>query len=324
MGSSAPCPDARWREAFFEMITTVRGCRPLTVQAMHSDLAGLDRFLEEQGGSWKDLSRETLASWLATPLLLARKPASVSRALSTFRQYARFLVEEGHRPDDPTQHLAGPSLKRPLPKVLSVEEVQQLVQTLEQGERFWMVRLAALLSLMYGSGLRVSEAVSLKKGQIQPDEPWIVIEGKGGRERMVPLHRHTRAALERYQSVRDARTGGGSRAGVWLFPGSDARKPLARQTVGQGIKALARACGWPVERLSPHVLRHACATHLLDRGTDLVAVQNILGHADISTTQIYTHVTASRLKKAVMTGHPLAEAVRASAGGDPDATGSSG
>lgn len=293
-------------ESFLEMLVTERGCRPLTRAAYRADLERFQSFFERNAassGSWSDVSSEDIHAYLHHLTEQNQQASSVARMLSCLRQFFQFLMQEGHILHNPTLNIARPRSRRPLPKLLSVQEISALFQFLETNDHPKTIRLYALLSLLYGSGLRISEAISLTVGHLQKDQPWLVICGKGQRERTVPLHSHTRGALERYLTVR-SKFLGRKKECVWLFPAPSQTGYLTRQTVGLALKDVAVACGIPSERLSPHVLRHACATHLLDRGTDLISVQKILGHADISTTQIYTHVTPSRLQEAVQRHHP--------------------
>ncbi|HEX4891970.1 MAG TPA: tyrosine recombinase, partial [Hyphomicrobiaceae bacterium] len=243
--------------------------------------------------------------------------ASRARRLSAIRQLYRFMLGEGLISDDPAHGLAGPKRERPLPKTLTVAEVDRLLSAAKaatestQGrERFRALRLHALLELLYATGMRASELVSLPRSVLAGDDRVLTITGKGGRVRLVPLNPPARAALERYLSVGTSTEDGMAPMlrSRWLFPSRGAEGHLTRQHLGQELKALAEASGLDPERVSPHVLRHAFASHLLDRGADLRAVQQLLGHADISTTEIYTHVLEERLKQVVFQHHPLAKA----------------
>ena len=238
---------------------------------------------------------------------------SQARRLSALRQFFRFLLAEGHRTDDPTATAERPKPRQPLPKVLSVADVERLLEAarseaadkgLTAGKRLAALRVFALLELLYASGLRVSELVSLPESVGRDDRPLIAVRGKGGRERLVPLNGAARSALDGY---RNARAALGKSSGRWLFPADSASGHLTRQAFARDLKAVATRAGLDASKLSPHVLRHAFATHLLSGGADLRVVQTLLGHADISTTQIYTHVVDDRLKELVNTHHPLAK-----------------
>ena len=232
------------------------------------------------------------------------------------RQFSKFLVAEDAIDEDPTHGLTGPRKTASLPKILSVAEVDRLLdmaksKTLDIKGRDLVraLRLHALLELLYATGMRVTELVSLPRTVLAGDERVFTITGKGGRERLVPLNSSARAALARYLGVGtdpadDVAT---MLKTKWLFPSRAAEGHLTRQRFAQELKELSEAAGLDPERVSPHVLRHAFASHLLDRGADLRAVQQLLGHADISTTQIYTHVLEERLRRLVLDHHPLAK-----------------
>lgn len=236
-------------------------------------------------------------------------PTTVARRLSALRQFFGFLFAEGIRGDDPTVAIDGPRLGRALPKVLTEAEVEKLLAAAHATPGKEGLRLAAMLELLYASGLRVSELVTLPHAAVARDPEVIVVRGKGGRERMVPLTLAARAALRAYCAVREdfATKGGASR---WLFPSQGREGHLTRQRLGQLLKELAFRCGIEPKKVSPHVLRHAFASHLLAHGADLRSLQQLLGHADIATTQIYTHVLDERLRSVVTGKHPLAHAAR--------------
>ena len=246
----------------------------------------------------------------ATPAQLAKlgqgwsslAPATLARKVSALRQFFGFLVDEGLRDDDPTHALPRPATRRPLPKILSHEEVEKLFATAEQEAETSSapaLRMLALLEMLYGSGLRATELVSLPVSSVPRDAPFLTVTGKGEVARLVPVSQRATKALKRWMEVRP----GGS---PYLFPSRTGH--ISRVRLFQLLKALAARADLPPEKLSPHVLRHAFATHLLEGGADLRALQTLLGHADISTTQIYTHVDAARLVKLVNERHPLARA----------------
>ncbi len=227
-------------------------------------------------------------------------PATVARKISALRQFFGFLIDEDEREDDPSAQLARPVSRRPLPKILGHADIERLFAQAEEearSDRAPAVRLLCMLELLYGSGLRATELVSLPLSAVPRDAPFLTVTGKGGQARMVPISGRAKTALGRWLELRET----GSR---WLFPSRQTH--LTRVRLFQLLKDLATRAGLPAERISPHVLRHAFATHLLEGGVDLRALQTFLGHADISTTQIYTHVDAQRLVALVNACHPLA------------------
>ena len=230
----------------------------------------------------------------------ALTPATLARKISALRQFFGFLVDEGLRDDDPTHALQRPATRRPLPKILTHAEIERLFATAEaeaQSDSPAAVRMLALLELLYGSGLRATELVSLPLSSVPRDAPFLTVTGKGGKARLVPISQRAGAALQRWLGLRPA-------GSPWLFPSRTGH--ISRVRLFQMLKQLATRADMAPEKLSPHVLRHAFATHLLEGGADLRALQTLLGHADISTTQIYTHVDAARLVKLVNERHPLA------------------
>ena len=225
------------------------------------------------------------------------------------RQFYRFLLSEGARADDPTAQLDAPRLGRPLPKILAEEEIDRLIAAAAAWPGEEGMRLRCLLEMLYATGLRVSELVGLPLAAAQRDPRFLLVRGKGGKERLVPLSPPARQALADYLTCRAAFVpqASGTKTARWLFPSRGMTGHLTRQRCGQMLKELALAAGLDPARLSPHVLRHAFASHLLDHGADLRSVQQMLGHADIATTQIYTHVQGERLRRLVETAHPLAQ-----------------
>jgi len=288
-------------ERFLEMLAAEAGAAQNTLAAYASDLrlasealdgalaAATPAALARLGDGWADLSRSTVA----------RKSAAL-------RRFFAFLADEGHRGDDPGAVLPRPGARRALPKVLSHHDVDRLFAAIAERQAREPpdpndLRLAALVELLYGSGLRATELVSLPRNAIQPDRPYIILKGKGGRERLAPVSDRARAAVAAWRAhVATDR--------AWLFPSG--RTHLSRVRLYQLIKALAAEAGIPPDRVSPHVLRHAFATHLLEGGADLRALQAMLGHADIATTEIYTHVDSKRLVELVNTRHPLVDEPR--------------
>jgi integrase/recombinase XerD len=308
--SEGPQATPRWErvtskhlEAFLEMLAAERGAAPLTLAAYRGDLANLAGFLASRGVPLEAAEAATLHAFLAAAGTLT--PRTLARRVSAMRQFYKFLVIDGVRRDDPTADLDTPGLGRPLPKVLSETEIESLIAAARNWPGDDGVRLVCFVELLYATGLRVSELVTLPLGAAQRDPRFLLISGKGGRERVVPLSEPSRAALAAYLACRE-RFLPDSQSSRWLFPSRGGKGHLTRQRCGQLLKELAVKAGLDPDRLSPHVLRHAFASHLLDHGADLRSVQQMLGHADIATTQIYTHVLSDRLRKLVETAHPLA------------------
>jgi integrase/recombinase XerD len=290
-------------EAFLEMLAAERGAAPLTLAAYRNDLSDLTQFLAARRVTIEAADATALHAYLAGTTALAAR--TLARRISAMRQFYKFLVTDGIRGDDPTAGLDTPGLGRPLPKILSEAEVAGLIAAAGTSSGDEGVRLICLVELLYATGMRISELVTLPLAAAQRDPRFLVISGKGGRERIVPLSEPSRLALAAYLGCRDGFLPD-SRPSRWLFPSRGQAGHLTRQRSGQLLKELAVKAGLDPARLSPHVLRHAFASHLLDHGADLRSVQQMLGHADIATTQIYTHVLSDRLRKLVETAHPLA------------------
>lgn len=288
-------------ERFLEMLAAEAGAAANTIAAYRSDLSLASQVLDGGLVVADAAALQRLADdWRA----LAK--SSVARKSAALRRFYAFLAEEGHRADDPGAALPRPGTARPLPKVLSVGDVDALFAVIAARLATATptradLRLAALIELLYGSGLRATELVSLPRNAIHPDRPFLILKGKGGRERLVPISDRARAAVAAWRVHVAA-----DRA--WLFPSGKGH--LTRVRLYQLVKALAAEAGIPPDRVSPHVLRHAFATHLLAGGADLRALQAMLGHADIATTEIYTHVDASRLVALVNSRHPLTDPER--------------
>jgi integrase/recombinase XerD len=246
-----------------------------------------------------------LHDYLADTATRRLAPRTLARRLSAIRQFYRFLLTDGLRGDDPSSGLDAPRLGRPLPKILSEGEVARLIETAAAWPAEEGVRLRAILELLYATGLRISELTTLPLVAAQRDPRFVLVRGKGGKERIVPLSPPSRQALTAYLACRSRFLAEG-RTSRFLFPSRGREGYLTRQRCGQLLKELALAANLDPARLSPHVLRHAFASHLLDHGADLRSVQQMLGHADIATTQIYTHVQGDRLRRLVEAAHPLA------------------
>lgn len=315
--ASEPARDEHPITAFLEMQAAERGAARNTLEAYRRDLEELEQFLAARGTAILAAAPGDITQHLRRLSEAGLAATSRARKLSAVRQLYRFLLAEGQIEADPTHGLAGPRRERPLPKILSVAEVDRLLATAKSAadgahgrERIDALRLHVMLELLYASGLRASELVSLPRTVLQGDDRVLTIKGKGGRVRLVPLGGPARGALQQWLDLgrdgdRDVSPVAATR---WLFPARSAEGHVTRQHLGQQLKELAAAAGLDPERVSPHVLRHAFASHLLDRGADLRAVQQLLGHADISTTEIYTHVLEERLKRVVLEKHPLAGA----------------
>jgi integrase/recombinase XerD len=301
-------------ELFLDMLAAERGAGENTLAAYRNDLEDLSAHLRASRKTIIDATTDDLRKFLASLAERGFKSSSLARRLSAVRQLYRFLYSEGKRRDDPAAVLEGPKRGRTLPKVLSIADVDVLLKTARANsektgqplpQRLRATRLLCLLEVVYATGLRVSELVALPNAAARRDLHMLVIRGKGGKERLVPLNKQAKAAMAEYIQLRgQAERGKDSK---WLFPSFGEQGHLTRQHFARELKALGAACGIQPSRLSPHVLRHAFASHLLHNGADLRVVQTLLGHADISTTQIYTHVLEERLKTLVRDLHPLAD-----------------
>ncbi len=313
MARTAKPSDDRLIELFLDMLAAERGAASNTLEAYRRDLADFSARLSASGRTIADAGSEQVRDYLASLGRRRFSPTSIARRLSAIRQLYRFLYLEAHRTDNPAAAIEGPKRGRPLPKVLSVNEVDRLLAAARSRldarppaeERLRAARLLCLLEVLYATGLRVSELVTLPVSAASRDARVLMVRGKGGKERLVPLNEAAKRAVADYQLLRKQAA---ERAGSpWLFPSFGESGHLTRQHFARELKTLAPAAGLRPERLSPHVLRHAFASHLLQNGADLRSVQMLLGHADISTTQIYTHVLSERLKSLVRDLHPLAE-----------------
>lgn len=278
------------------MLAAERGAAANTIAAYRRDIEGAEEIVGDIAAASPDMLGKLGAAWSSLA------PSSLARKCSALRQFYAFLQDEGLREDDPSPALPRPRARRPLPKLLSHAEVDALFARVEaeaESDKPEAVRLLALLELLYGSGLRATELVSLPLNSVPRDAPFLHVTGKGGQQRLVPVSTRAKAALSRWF---DLRTDGGKH----LFPSRGKSGHLTRVRLFQMLKDLALRAGLAPEKVSPHVLRHAFATHLLEGGADLRVLQTLLGHADISTTQIYTHVDAARLVALVNARHPLA------------------
>lgn len=307
-------------EAFLDMLIAERGAALNTRHAYERDLADVCSFLKKQDRDIDTATTNDLKAYL-TELSDRENSKSkgggktavrtIARRISALRQFFGFLVSEGKRTDDPTSTIESPKQTRTLPKILTEEEVTVLINTAQKTGGPESIRLVALLEILYATGLRVSELVGLPLTALGQEGRFLTVEGKGGRERMAPLSEPAQRALKGYMDIRTKflMPDRSEQQNKWLFPSRTSESGhLTRQRFAQLLKELARNAGIDAERVSPHVLRHAFATHLLKHGADLRSVQKMLGHADIATTQIYTQVVGDQMKDTVEENHPLSKA----------------
>ena len=293
-------------DAFLEMMSAERGAAKNTIAAYRRDLTDYGAFLSGRGSRFTAAPRELVVGWLERLAGEGLSASSSARKLSAVRQFHKFLCADAIRPDDPTRIVASPRARRGLPKVLTAAEVDRMLTAAEQNanaeaspqKHAAALRLYVLLELLYATGLRVSELVSLRRSAVMRDASFLTVIGKGSKERIVPVNDRTRDAIKAYLPTLPP--------GPWLFPAGGEDGHLTRQVFARDLKTLAATAGISASRITPHVLRHAFASHLLAGGADLRVVQTLLGHADISTTQIYTHVLDDKLRTLVET-HPLAD-----------------
>jgi integrase/recombinase XerD len=291
-------------ESFLEMMTAERGAAGNTLTSYAHDLQEAYAFLKKRKTSLTGAQKQDIETYAASLSRQGLSPRTVARRLSSLRQFFHFLYTENIRADNPATLLETPHQSRSLPKSLSAEDIEKLIATARSDNN---LRLTAMLELLYASGLRVSELVSLPQSCLRTAQaqarPFLLVRGKGSKERIVPLHDGALEALNAYLAARKQES-------TWLFASSNGKKHLTRQRFGQMLKELAIKAGLDPEKISPHTLRHSFASHLLAGGADLRVIQELLGHADISTTQIYTHVQQDKLTKLVTAHHPLAHRKR--------------
>ncbi|QFU31893.1 site-specific tyrosine recombinase XerD [Brevundimonas sp. Bb-A] len=292
-------------EAFLEMMAVERDASPHTLAAYGRDLADAEAALSSDGGLMQ-APAEAVETWFADLSRRGLSAATAARRRSSVRQFYRFALAEGWRTDDPSRRLDAPKQGRPLPKSLSRDEIDRLLAAAAARDAAAGLRLVALVELAYASGLRVSELLGLKVEAVRRDPAYLIVRGKGGKERLAPLNPAARTALKAWLTARDARRKPETPDSPWLFPSSGRSGHLTPRRFAQLLDEAAVTAGLDPARVSPHVLRHAFATHLLEGGADLRVVQTLLGHADIATTQIYTHVATDRLAQVVQQNHPLA------------------
>lgn len=289
-------------EQFFEMLLAERGVAKNTIEAYRRDLVAVAEYLRPQ--ALDTITSVGLTDYLSSIAEEGMSPRTSSRRLSALRQYFGFLVQEGIRTDNPTIKIDRPKLGRPLPKYLTEFEVEALLTAARLQRGRHGRRLTLIVELLYATGLRISELVTLPASAAKAQDA-LIIYGKGGKERLVPLGRQAISAMQSYEKDRNSfyMSQGDS---PWLFPSRGKGGHISRRRVGQMLDELAVEAGIEVQKVSPHVLRHAFATHLLHNGADLRTVQELLGHEDLSTTEIYTHILDERMKSLVLQKHPLA------------------
>jgi integrase/recombinase XerD len=312
-GGPPTSPQAEgWIEAFLEMMAAERAAATNTLTAYGRDLEDAQGRLGARGVDLAGATAEDIEAYFADLGARGLSPATAARRRAAVRQFYRFVLGERWRLDDPSRRVEAPKKGRPLPKVLSRAEVDALIAAASAKDGPAGLRLGALIETIYASGLRVSEAVSLTLAQVARDPAFLMVRGKGGKERLAPLNAAARQAIRAYLEVRATflpKPAGRACAkdNPWLFPSRGKAGRLTERRFAQLLDEAARDAGVDQDKVSPHVLRHAFATHLLEGGADLRVVQTLLGHADIATTQIYTHVAEDRLRDVVETKHPMAK-----------------
>ena len=294
-----------WAEAFLEMMAVERAAAKNTITAYGKDLADASGFLIARGRDLGDASAEDIEAYFAALGARGLSPATASRRRAAVRQFYRFVLGEGWRTDDPSRRVDAPKRGRPLPKVLSRAEVDAIIAAASAKDGAQGVRIGCVVELLYASGLRISELTALPLAALARDPAYLMVTGKGGKDRLAPLNDAARTAVKAYLEVRKTFLPKGDIANPWLFPSRGKAGRMTPRRFAQLLDEAAADAGIDPARVSPHVLRHAFATHLLEGGADLRVVQKLLGHADIATTQIYTHVAGDRLAQVVATKHPL-------------------
>jgi len=296
-----------WAEAFFEMMSVERAAAKNTLSAYARDLTDATGFLAGRDRDLATATAEDVEAYFGALGARGLAPATAARRRAAVRQFYRFVLGEGWRSDDPSRRVEAPKKGRSLPKVLSREEMDRLIKVAAERDGGQGLRLACMIELAYASGLRISELTGLTLAAVARDPAYLIVRGKGGKERLAPLNDTARTAVKAYLEVRPSFLPKGDKANPWLFPSRGKAGRLTPRRFAQMLDEAAVAGGIDPARVSPHVLRHAFATHLLEGGADLRVVQTLLGHADIATTQIYTHVASDRLREVVNSKHPLAK-----------------
>ncbi|MBL8771507.1 MAG: site-specific tyrosine recombinase XerD [Phenylobacterium sp.] len=297
---------ADWVDAFLEMMAVERAAARNTLSAYARDLADAGAYLTARGPGLAAATAEDVEAYFAALGARGLSPATAARRRAAVRQFYRFVLGEGWRDDDPSRRVEAPKKGRPLPKVLTREEMDRLIAAASARDGAQGLRFGCMVELAYASGLRISELTALPLAALARDPSYLIVKGKGGKERLAPLNDKARAAVRAYLSERWRFVPKGEKTNPWLFPSRGRAGRLTPRRFAQVLDEAAAGAGIDPERVSPHVLRHAFATHLLEGGADLRIVQKLLGHADIATTQIYTHVASDRLREVVQTRHPLA------------------
>jgi integrase/recombinase XerD len=292
-------------ERFEEMLMVERNASVNTIESYRRDLKKLGGFLQEKNYDVVQVAVEHLREFIGVLYDQALSARSLARLISSCRNFFQFLILEGVRSDNPAHKLDLPKHKKNLPKTLTEEQVNDLITTAALDQTPEGLRMAALIEILYATGIRVSELISLPYAAFSQDIQVLLIRGKGNKERFVPLGSHAIAALKKYMVIRRVFLKG-PKTHAWLFPSTSQTGHLTRQRFGQLLKKLSLESGIDPDLVSPHVIRHAFATHLLSRGADLISIQKMLGHSDLSTTQVYTHVLKETLIKVVESHHPLA------------------
>jgi integrase/recombinase XerD len=307
LGGMTPTDSRGWIDAFMEMMAVERAAAANTLIAYGKDLSDASGFLATRGSDLAGAKAGEIEAYFADLSARGMSAATAARRRAAVRQFYRFVLSEGWRRDDPSRRVDAPKQGRPLPKLLSREEIERLIAAALGDGGPEGLRLVCMIELLYASGLRVSELVGLPFSAMARDPAFFIVKGKGGKERLAPLNRPSRAALKAYLEVRPMFLPKGDQANPALFPSRGAAGRLTARRLAQMLDGAAAKSGIDPAKVSPHVLRHAFATHLLEGGADLRAVQTLLGHADIATTQIYTHVASERLSEVVRSKHPLAK-----------------
>jgi integrase/recombinase XerD len=296
---------AGWIDAFLEMMAVERAAARNTLTAYQKDLADAGGFLMGRGRDLADASAEDIEAYFRHLGQRGLSPATAARRRASVRGFYRFVLGERWREDDPSRRVDAPKQGRPLPKVLTRDEIDRIIAAASARDGAAGLRLGCMVELIYASGLRISELLGLPLAAVARDPAYLIVKGKGGKERLAPLNDAARAAITAYLPARKSFFGKGVTESPWLFPSRGAGGRLSARRFAQMLDEAAASAGVDRAKVSPHVLRHAFATHLLEGGADLRAVQTLLGHADIATTQIYTHVTSDRLAAVVAAAHPL-------------------
>ncbi len=294
-----------WTEAFLEMMAAERASAANTLLAYGRDLTDAATFLARRHRDLASATDKDIEAYFSDLGERGVSPATAARRRAAIRQFYRFVVGEGWRADDPSRRVAAPRQGRPLPKVLTREDMNRLIAAAGARDGAAGARLAAMVELIYASGLRVSELTALPLAAVARDPAYLIVKGKGGKERLAPLNTAARAAVKVWLTHRSATLGKGAKDNPWLFPSRGRGGRLTSRRFAQLLDEAAVIAGLDPAKVSPHVLRHAFATHLLEGGADLRVVQTFLGHSDIATTQIYTHLAQDLLREVVETKHPL-------------------